>query len=277
MVNRAEAQIDPVPCDPEEQARIFDAQMVRSVIGTAIDAYYRQHRQMPANFNQLRESGYLFLGAGNNLPLKIVEKPLGDAESDFDKIGFTFTQAGFGCNVYMPWGTPDNPDGMYLWNLGDDYNAFNLENYYSSFENPSSVFTDSNPAHARLSHMNILCDQLVMFYWLNHKQIPENISQLLDGKWTPDSDVIGKLPVYDSGSPGWFYFGVVPDSGLTYCERVYSNTAPVVNQKVYKEDDPLAMQENVVGRKVCVSEAVTRDQTIPIIDSSIHGWGFLTD
>ncbi len=263
----------------DRQSRFSQFNHIVNFCGASVHAFYRQYDRMPASVDELYESGWFWF---DPIPteyapgLQIVDRSLAAPDEDLNTVSFRFLSSGYQLyfyDLYNPGKVPEEFIKVDFSKL--DFIALAED---QAAELPEgSILTDSNPMNIRIDYLSSICDSLVTSYWKFHADFPANTEQLLDGKWVPRQDILQSLEMIPTEEEGWFYFGVSPDKGIAYIEYTYVESVPVVQQKLYTDDqapDESGEGWRQIGRYICNQNGVTRDETIPLVDSSLPHWGF---
>lgn len=262
------------------QSRVSQICQIQSLMDKSISAYYQHFRAVPDSLETLVESDFCWfepLEQYYSPGLELVERELGPPRVDLNTFHLSFTDTGYSFKVYKPHRDEENPEEFFVLDFSKEDVIGRLESYYSEFD-PDSKFIDSDPVNVRICYLNAVCTRLLEDYWVYHLDFPESGEELLDGKWTVRQEIINSLPTIDEGEFGWFYFGVSPEHGIAYTSYILLDRGAVETQKIYIKDDPQKEDYDpgftIVGRYASFNEMITLDDTIPLIDSSIPGWGF---
>jgi len=265
------------PYDPTNpaQARIDYMTPIQVLLHSAVYSYYREHRVLPASLDELRESGWMWFepAASEFVPApEFVERKVQPVEEDLSSIEVIFIpQAGYDFAYVMP--KADDPDDdsltVHRWPKHSLISSF--EDRLAMFDH-GSPFNDDDPANIRITKMQEVCTALIANYWLRNRILPSSLSQLLESRVDPGSDIFADFPVIPIGDPGSFYFGCNVESGITYMLYVPVGYREIVLQRVYREND---IQAEGIGRYTCTDENIGIDNTTVLISSELPGWGFL--
>jgi hypothetical protein len=274
--NPALGSSDPPMAPPEFQQRINHIGEIIGTLDESIRAFYRQNRRMPSSLQELYESGWvLFMPVStDDWPnLEITEEVLGPWQDNLNKIRISFTETGYVSDYYlMNFRCEGELWSLMNWDKQDAIARY--EQHLSLFSD--SRWTDRNERNIRVSMMDALSVIFFSRYFIDHGTVPTTVDELLNSAWEVNSDAAARLPIINENESGWFYLGVIPESGLMYVEYCLADSLPTYDLKVFKENDPLQTDPRVIGRSViCDPNAPTRDETIPLIDSSKPGWGLL--
>jgi hypothetical protein len=265
-------QYDP---DDPHQARVDHASMVRTFVYDAAFAYYREFRKMPESLGDLQASGWMWFDPlpSQHFPaLEFVDYPVSPIEEHLGLVEVMFYGSGFDYAVVMP--PRDNPEGSYALSEWRNPELADMwQKYLSQFTDEQ--ITDSNPTNIRLSMLQRLCTSCTTNHWRRHRALPTTVNELLDGRWQPREDIIADLPVIPAEQFGWFYYGTSVKDGIAYIEYCQTDSVPVDIQLVYRTDDAERKSPGQIYRYAGPSQKISRDDTVPIVDASIPGWGFM--
>lgn len=256
--------------------RVSNLSEIYNFIRFSTEAFYRERRRIPASLEELYESGWLMFTPKPTelLPrLRLTNEPLYETAEYDNTVSIVFTPGGFKFSYVVPKKDLsgyriEKRDGAI--NFADDF-----EEFTKMFEK-GSCFTNRKPIDIRLCLFDSICNNMAFHYWRKTGELPENIEQLIDGKWEPREDIISRLPVVAPPAIGAFYFGACKSKNITYVEMVTTDTGvPFDMQRIYISKDPFTGEDVLLSRTASVSEKVKKEETVSIIDSSIPGWGFL--
>jgi len=259
----------------DEQSRFTQLNRISHMTMFSAEAFYRANYGMPVSTDALLQSDWWWFSPVEqpySEGLTIIDRPLGPPVTDLNSVSIMFTGNGYDLSFYDYYGEDEY---NYVRYDKSDFISTLVERY-SQFPDTSKNI-DSEPLNVRIDYLVAATDSLVTAYWKYNLELPVTVEELLGGTWTLREDIIANLEPIPAEDGGWFYLGVAPESGIMYVEYVHTERGPVVQQKIFIENDPLTSDESGIhgiGRYVCVSEKITRDETIPLIDASLPNWGF---
>ena len=250
---------------------------VRDMVNVCTEAFYREYHRMPASLDELKTSKWYWLDpvapdfAEN---FELVDRELGSYDDDSDRIQVSFTETGITYVFYYraseETGQPHKFTGLTRADAKSGYeNNIQIDINSAQFDVTNSGYIRQNLAYA-ISRL------LVRRYVEAAQAPPSKPSALFKDRWTPRSDTLGPLERISPEITHYCYTGIATVDGeaVLYVELMKPSGEPFTEQRVYKIQ--------TAGNTTAVAEAlleeakhVEKDETEPIIDSSLNGWGML--
>jgi hypothetical protein len=263
----------------EDQLRMNQLLQINHVFYQYIEAFYRENQRMPSNLAELLNSKWIILDPvpqSYTPGLMMVDRPLGGPDVDWNSIQLSFTTEGYVLNSYMF--PPTSPTyGNHIWEAGrPEYIKWYTDGLTKV--DPNDPLLSNDPVYIRQEMIRGIADELSHNYFIAHMAMPATFSVILDGKWAIKTENVEGLKPVPQNKAGWFYMGTVPEKSIVDIEYAVDEKVSWGYERLYMIDEELLRQgmvyKDLVLNGIVMNEAaVNKEETIPIIDSSLEGWG----
>lgn len=248
---------------------------IRDMMNVYTEAFFREYQKMPSSLEELQSSEWYWLdpvGPKFTDNFELVDRELGSYDDDSDKIQVSFTETGITYVYYYrdsaEGGQPHKYTGL---TRGDAKSTY--ENNIQADIN-SAMFDVTNMKYVRQNLMYGIARLLVRRYVEFYRAAPSKPRDLFANRWEPRTEIFGMLNSLPPNGVYSAYTGItiVDNEAVLFIELMQPNGEPFTEQRVYNIQ-VTGNTSSVVETFLEEEKHVERDETEPIFDSSLTGWG----
>jgi len=250
---------------------------LKDMLDISTEAFYRVNLRLPSSLDELRSSQWLWFEpvAPTYAPgFEVVDRPLEVWEKDRDKVQLSFDGTGFTFSYYLR--KSQGAGDPHLVSTLSDKDALKRYEQIVLSDKRAAIFDVTNVGYIRQNLAYAISMRLARNYFSEHHGMPRKAGKLYESLWTPNEEVFGALEVIGEGRPFGVYVGFANkgDNGVYYYEIVRADGSTYVEQRMYRIEpaqNATAIRESLLEG----DQRIKREDTVPFIDSTLHGWGIL--